>query len=177
VVDGEPRLISNLVVDQTLDNPAAIAAALQHAGLGGQTLMDALTAIVNQHTIVKAVSEASPAYALVKAELDALLAENGIEMDGPTVKLPNVAPDEGLSSPYNSFFTLFGQFFDHGLDLVAKGGNGTIYMPLSPDDPLYTPASSIRRYGGRFRFKQDMCLLNRRMRIGINYPSSNIRRH
>ena len=27
--------------------------------------------------------------------------------------------------------TIFGQFFDHGLDLVAKGGNGTVYVPLS----------------------------------------------
>ena len=32
VVDAEPRLISNLIVDQTLDNPAVIATALQHAG-------------------------------------------------------------------------------------------------------------------------------------------------
>ena len=38
-------------------------------------------------------------------------------------------------------FTLFGQFFDHGLDLVSKGGNGTVYIPLSPDDPLYNPAT------------------------------------
>src|SRR5262249_15692667 len=35
----------------------------------------------------------------------------------------------------------FGQFFDHGLDLVTKGGNGTIWIPLQPDDPLYNPAS------------------------------------
>ncbi|MER2267599.1 peroxidase family protein, partial [Methylobacterium oxalidis] len=46
---------------------------------------------------------------------------------------------EGLSAPYNSWFTLFGQFFDHGLDLVTKGGNGTLYIPLQPDDPLYNP--------------------------------------
>src|SRR5690606_20135802 len=60
-----------------------------------------------------------------------------------TVMLPNVAPDDGISASYNSVFTLFGQFFDHGLDLVAKGGNnaGTVYMPLSPDDPLYNPDS------------------------------------
>ena len=32
--------------------------------------------------------------------------------------------------------TFFGQFFDHGLDLVTKGGNGTVYIPLQPDDPL-----------------------------------------
>ena len=35
--------------------------------------------------------------------------------------------------------TFFGQFFDHGLDLVTKGGNGTIFIPLQPDDPLYVP--------------------------------------
>ncbi len=33
-----------------------------------------------------------------------------------------MAPDVGLSAPFNSWFTLFGQFFDHGLDLVTKGG-------------------------------------------------------
>ena len=26
--------------------------------------------------------------------------------------------------------TFFGQFFDHGLDLINKGGNGTVYVPL-----------------------------------------------
>ena len=46
-------------------------------------------------------------------------------------------PTKGLSAPFNSWFTLFGQFFDHGLDLVAKGGNGTVFIPLMPDDPLY----------------------------------------
>ena len=36
--------------------------------------------------------------------------------------------------------TLFGQFFDHGLDLVNKGGNGAVMIPLQPDDPLYSTA-------------------------------------
>ena len=39
--------------------------------------------------------------------------------------------------PYSSFMTLFGQFFDHGLDLVHKGADGMILVPLKPDDPLY----------------------------------------
>jgi len=40
---------------------------------------------------------------------------------------------------------LFGQFFDHGLDFIDKGGNtlngvsSKIYIPLSSDDPLYSP--------------------------------------
>ena len=42
----------------------------------------------------------------------------------------------GLSAPYNSWFTLFGQFFDHGLDLTTKGG-GTVVVPLKADDPLF----------------------------------------
>jgi Ca2+-binding RTX toxin-like protein len=141
VTDAQPRLISNLVVDQTLDNPAAIVAALEHAGVVGAAQAEALQAIRDAHVIVKALPTNSPAYAPAKAHLDALLEDNGIVMDGPTVFLPNVSPDIGDSAPYSALFTLFGQFFDHGLDLVAKGGNDNVYIPLSPDDPLYNPAS------------------------------------
>jgi Ca2+-binding RTX toxin-like protein len=54
--------------------------------------------------------------------------------------LPNVAFDAGLSAPYNSWMTLFGQFFDHGLDHINKGGSGSVFITLQPDDPLYNPA-------------------------------------
>ena len=60
------------------------------------------------------------------------------------IVLPNVSPDEGLSASFNSWFTLFGQFFDHGLDLVAKGQSGTVFIPLQPDDPLYDPTAARR---------------------------------
>ena len=41
-------------------------------------------------------------------------------------------------SPSNGFFVLFGQFFDHGLDFIDKGGQGaTIKIALAADDPLY----------------------------------------
>jgi Ca2+-binding RTX toxin-like protein len=90
VIDSQPRTVSNLVVDQTPANPAAVAAA------GDGAVPDA----------------------------------------GGTLPIPNVAPDVGLSAPFNSLFTLFGQFFDHGLDLTTKGG-GTVFMPLKPDDPLF----------------------------------------
>ncbi len=95
VVDSQPRTVSNLVVDQTPGNPAAVAAA------GPGATPDATN----------------------------------------TLFIPNVAPDVGLSAPYNSWFTLFGQFFDHGLDLVTKGGNGSVFMPLQPDDPLFVTGS------------------------------------
>jgi Ca2+-binding RTX toxin-like protein len=96
VFDSHPRLVSNLIVDQSPANPAAQAA---WAAL------------------------ADPVF------------------DGSaTLFIPNTAPDVGLSAPYNSLFTLFGQFFDHGLDLVTKGG-GTVFVPLRADDPLFVPGS------------------------------------
>jgi hypothetical protein len=73
---------------------------------------------------------------------DAAIEPFGITMDGDNVSLPNISPDVGLSASFNSWFTLFGQFFDHGLDLVNKGGSGTVFIPLQPDDPLYVEGSS-----------------------------------
>ena len=61
------------------------------------------------------------------------------DADGDGV-IPNVNPDGG--APFNQWFTFFGQFFDHGLDLVNKGESGTVFIPLQPDDPLYVPGSS-----------------------------------
>lgn len=129
VVDADPRIISNLIVDQTLGNPAAIVAALRY---GGHAEADIRTATADIHAAFKAGDTAT---------LDGLLAQWNIQMEGNTVVIPNVAPDEGLSAPFNGWFALFGQFFDHGLDLVKKGGNGTVYIPLQPDDPLYNPDS------------------------------------
>jgi Ca2+-binding RTX toxin-like protein len=60
----------------------------------------------------------------------------GTADDAPVFFIPNVSADVGLTAPFNAWFTFFGQFFDHGLDLVTKGGNGTIFIPLQPDDPL-----------------------------------------
>ena len=142
VIDADPRLISNLVADQSLNNPAAIAAALQHAGVAPAELMAALSDITALHAAVKAAQGGDPTVlTAAQAALDLALADYGVVMEGETIFLPNVSPDEGLSSPFNGWMTIFGQFFDHGLDLVAKGGNGTVYVPLSPDDPLYVPGS------------------------------------
>ena len=59
-----------------------------------------------------------------------------------TCEILNVAPDAGLSAPFNSMFTFFGQFFDHGLDLANKGG-GTVFVPLKADDPLMLGTDGI----------------------------------
>ncbi len=97
VFDAQPRTISNLIADQTSNNPAASAAG------GG---------------------------------LAATVSTEG------SIFIANVSPDLGLSAPYNSLFTFFGQFFDHGLDLIGKGGSGSVVIPLQPDDPLYVPGSA-----------------------------------
>ena len=41
-------------------------------------------------------------------------------------------------APTNGWFAIFGQFFDHGLDKLGAGGQGTkIKIALASDDPLY----------------------------------------
>jgi Ca2+-binding RTX toxin-like protein len=40
-------------------------------------------------------------------------------------------------APVNSWFAIFGQFFDHGLDKLGAGGNGKITIALEQSDPLY----------------------------------------
>jgi len=145
VYDSEPREISNLIVDQTTSNPAAVAelvAFLEEgleawvvtpAGLGGQggELVDLTTVDGTAGT---------PADGHISADEIANLppAPGG---RGYPIFLQNVATDEGLSAPFSSWMTIFGQFFDHGLDLVAKGGNGQVVVPLHPNDPLYVDGS------------------------------------
>tara|TARA_R110002020_G_scaffold364263_4_gene576646 strand:+ start:33934 stop:39507 length:5574 start_codon:yes stop_codon:yes gene_type:complete len=181
VVDSSVRTISNLIVDQSLDNPAAILVALQRAGLlpegDHMAAMQAISAaydavkpffaavtaaelasaeataaaaanpgdpVLEQEALdaLQVLADAQAALTIAQEPLDILLDAGGIELEGANVVLTNVAPDEGLSAPFNSWFTLFGQFFDHGLDLVGKGGSGTVFIPLQPDDPLYDPGSS-----------------------------------
>ncbi|RHW18361.1 hypothetical protein D1610_07835 [Sphingomonas gilva] len=186
VFDSSLRTISNLLVDQTLGNPAAILEGLDRAGSADPFAdLAAITVIYQafkpasdaeyQARVVKqnaetaaveaddgdpgtttpaeaaaaaALAAATAAHDVTVADLDAArvvrdaaLAPYGIAMDGDNVHLPNISPDGGLSASFNSWFTLFGQFFDHGLDLVAKGGSGTVFIPLQPDDPLYVEGS------------------------------------
>src|SRR5690349_13022827 len=107
VFDSDPRIISNLIADQTASNPAALAAQ------AGSTPGDGYLPGSNPNT------------------------PPDVAPDG-SLFIPNVTPDSGLSAPYNTWFTLFGQFFDHGLDLISKGGSGTVFIQLQSDDPLIT---------------------------------------
>ena len=186
VADADPRIISNLVVDMSTSNPAALFAALTFAGSEDPqadlerlvaarvtqaqadaaviTAQDAVNLANNalnaavvaynpaDPTTIDAIQDAAEALtaaeeALADAQVVAtdpeaaflaLAEELGLTVnDQGSLVIPNVAPDEGLTAPFNGWMTFFGQFFDHGLDLIAKGNNGTVYIPLQPDDPLY----------------------------------------
>src|SRR3954469_24754477 len=117
VFDSQPRLISNLVVDQTSTNPAAVAAA--QFPVRSQQNPASATPCTTEPT---ATTPGSPA--------DCTPAHK-------TLDIPNVTTDVGLSPPYNAWFTFFGQFFDHGVDQTVKSG-GTVFVPLHDDDPLVT---------------------------------------
>jgi Ca2+-binding RTX toxin-like protein len=129
VFDSQPRTISNLIVDQTSNNPAAYATAYD-VGADGVLNFGAEGSDDVLKDGVRIV--ASPG----------LDGQFGTGDDHDVYMFENTAPDAGLSAPFNAWMTFFGQFFDHGLDLVTKGGSGTIFIPLQPDDPLYVPGGN-----------------------------------
>ena len=141
-------------LQEVVDARAALDVAVADAGAANATLAMAQAALAAAQAALAAATDArdaiptgaeavavaqAAAAAAQEAVLD-LLAENGVEMDGDNVFIPNVAADLGDTAPFNGFMTIFGQFFDHGLDLTSKGG-GTVIIPLQPDDPLYVPGS------------------------------------
>ncbi|WP_339629262.1 peroxidase family protein [uncultured Pseudomonas sp.] len=153
VADDGPALTAFVSAASAASNAASNAAALGNVALASSaaasTATAASTAAATQLALDTAAHEAvlaegvaaDTAASSAAADLQQLLDGLGIVVENGTVVIPNVAPDEGLSAPFNSWMTLFGQFFDHGLDLVNKGGSGTVYIPLQPDDPLYVEGS------------------------------------
>ncbi|MFM2105929.1 MAG: hypothetical protein RL338_961 [Chloroflexota bacterium] len=100
IVDLEPRVISNLIANQSIDNPAAVAAA-------GTTVPDPSSGGFGR----------------------------------PSLVIENTAPAGGVApvvAPYNAMFTFFGQFFDHGLDLIGKSSTSFVALPLPAGDDLAT---------------------------------------
>ncbi|HET7399472.1 MAG TPA: fibronectin type III domain-containing protein [Intrasporangium sp.] len=120
VFDAEPRVVSNLIVDQTSTNPAAVAAAGFPVRTQGATGKFPCTTDPDPTTVPP--TDGSPA---------------GCVPSHHTLDIPNVTTDVGLSPPYNSWFTFFGQFFDHGVDQTVKSG-ASVFVPLHDDDPLVT---------------------------------------
>jgi Ca2+-binding RTX toxin-like protein len=120
VVDSQPRTVSNLVVDQTSTNPAAIAAAA--FPVRTQQAPGKFPCTTDPKPLADPPVEGFPANCVPSHQ---------------TLFTPNVTTDVGLSPPYNSLFTFFGQFFDHGVDQTVKSGSA-VFVPLKADDPLVT---------------------------------------
>ncbi|MCY7397713.1 MAG: hypothetical protein LH466_02590, partial [Sphingomonas bacterium] len=126
VADADPRIISNLIVDMSISNPAAIATFL------------------NNPLSLEAFAAAHPGKTPVAPNDPLAGTGNYLALTNEDLQtIPNQSPDIGLSPGFNSWMTYFGQFFDHGLDLVTKGGAGTVYIPLQGDDPLIPGADGI----------------------------------
>src|SRR3954451_16599788 len=119
VVDSQPRVVSNLIVDQTSTNPAAVAAATRPVRAQEGTPSAVPCDVAADGTDVTPLHPA------------------GCTQQHHTLFIPNITTDVGLSPPFNSVFTFFGQFFDHGVDQTVKTGD-TVFIPLKSDDPLIT---------------------------------------
>src|SRR4051794_10021692 len=117
VVDSQPRIVSNLIDDQTSTNPAAVAAAGHPVRTQDPTATAFLCTTEPTATAAGVPAGCTPAH--------------------KTLFIPNITTDVGLSPPFNSLFTFFGQFFDHGVDQTVKTG-ATVFVPLKADDPLIT---------------------------------------
>lgn len=120
VVDSSPRLITNLISSSITDptnplyNAAAVAARDANAGGAGDGTNPGGYDVGVGNTVFPQTGTTTGAF----------IGDQGV-LGGAT---------------FNEFFVAFGQFFDHGLDFISKGG-GFVAIPLSPNDPLYIDPS------------------------------------
>ena len=100
---------------------------------------------VTQLIVNSDVDPTSPTYNPAAAAAMEQMGGEPVEVSNTVVGSTQTAfiPNPGILGgvPYNEFFVEFGQFFDHGLDFITKGG-GYVLIPLSPSDPLYDPTAS-----------------------------------
>jgi Ca2+-binding RTX toxin-like protein len=162
--DPFPRLTAadyNHYVQQSLTNPALttyVAAHLSFVPVAdnsanyadlNKTVVDYTPRMITQ-TISSSYGEhaatvADSALTRMNVATDTIT-EVVTARDGtPTVQTENIVRNVNTlpGDPSTSgIFTLFGQFFDHGLDFIDKGGQGAkIVIPLAPTDPLYRAPS------------------------------------
>ncbi len=140
ITDYTPRMISKLVTTgdatplldangQVMHWNATLYADSSPAGLAYKALVD--TVSVGGAGLIEGATIISDYGLLAAGQTDPQDPTNGETFFGAIN--PGVAPG-------NSFLAYFGQFFDHGLDFVGKGGGlqpSKITIPLAKDDPLY----------------------------------------
>jgi Ca2+-binding RTX toxin-like protein len=130
----DAQILSNLPLSEN----DTVGARTSYKRGDGSTVEDSQPRLISRLITNNSTSNpAARAAAAAAEEIGAM--EIGPDITGVNQYfIPNAAPDEGLSAPTNAWMTFFGQFFDHGLDLVEKGGNGVVLIPLAEDDPLFS---------------------------------------
>jgi Ca2+-binding RTX toxin-like protein len=114
IFDARPRLISNLVADQSGKTPL-------------QVLDDPFAREWTQ-----AGTQAGKRISQRNNTRHETILNGGDGVNGSNT---------GNPLPNSGFFALFGQYNDHGLDFLDKGKDGTLLIPLLPGDSLYSPGS------------------------------------
>ncbi len=126
VVDYTPRMISQLVTT---------------AGVTFNTAGDGTTHLAKDqsgYTSVQNYGQLLGGQHDVQKGLNGDIGANGFVADGTVNDEYFFGSINPGVAPVNGWFALFGQFFDHGLDFIGKGADGTkITINLSPDDPMY----------------------------------------
>lgn len=140
VVDYTPRMISQTITTGgatpllDVNNHIVNWNSAQYAiDSTFKTLIDGVVSDVN--TLVEG--------AAVVTNYDTLLANGGHRDYQKAAGTPGsneifIGAENPGVAPTNGWFAIFGQFFDHGLDKLGAGGQGTkIKIALATDDPLY----------------------------------------
>lgn len=132
VVDYTPRMISRLVT--------TAGVTFQNDGVSTHLVKDANGyEKIADYGMLQALGQQDGQRAV---EVNGDIGPNGFVADSNPATNTNQewfigATNPGVA-PVNGWFALFGQFFDHGLDFIGKGADGTkITINLSPDDPMY----------------------------------------
>jgi Ca2+-binding RTX toxin-like protein len=112
VIDYTPRMITQTISSSYMDHGAGVAdSAFVRTDIATDTITETIT------------------YSLDGQITGTATIDEGI------IRNQNTLPGDPSTS---GIFTLFGQFFDHGLDFIDKGGQGSkIIIVLDPSDPLY----------------------------------------
>ncbi|MBI4293744.1 MAG: hypothetical protein HY661_19885, partial [Betaproteobacteria bacterium] len=110
------RSAENVTIDLDGPGPLTVGTPTSYAQTSGFVFDSQPRTISN---LVVDMTANNPAAAAAAAANPGSEIVTGTRTDGTTYEaffIPNIAPDEGLSAPFNAWMTFFGQFFDHGLD-------------------------------------------------------------
>ncbi|MEQ1713634.1 MAG: hypothetical protein ABL908_19870, partial [Hyphomicrobium sp.] len=146
---GEPPGFTNLA-GLTFDaNLFLYHSLVVESGVVTAGLANGDTISLTEQNVTDAIADLASTLGTVATSTAAALLDTGsgygqletlghIDFQNPTSGEYFIGSENPGVAPVNSWFGIFGQFFDHGLDLIGKGGQGTsIKISFAQDDPLF----------------------------------------